>query len=173
MAVEISFHHVGMSVTSLERYVSFLEDAFGVQPGMILEIAAGPMTAEALALPEHVQRVALVTVGDVVLELIEFHPTRRAEFDGRQDDVGYCYPCFAVRDIEAAYAELTSKGYHINAKPQSAPEGPVGGSKFMILKDPEGRNIEIVETGEYLVASHIHSLESTASFDDPIQLGRH
>jgi catechol 2,3-dioxygenase-like lactoylglutathione lyase family enzyme len=173
MAVEVSFHHVGVSVTNLERYVEFLDDAFGVRPGMILEIAAGPVTAEALALPEHVQRVALVTIGAVVLELIEFHPMRRTEFDGRQDDAGYCYPCFAVRDIEAAYAELTAKGYHVNAKPQAAPEGPVGGSKFMILKDPEGRNIEIVETGENLVASHIHSLESTASFDEPIRLGRH
>jgi catechol 2,3-dioxygenase-like lactoylglutathione lyase family enzyme len=173
MAVEVSFHHVGITVTSLERHVAFLEDAFGLKPGMILDIAAGPQTAGALALPEHAQRVALVTVGEVILELIEFHPVRRAEFDGRQDDVGYCYPCFAVRDIDAAYAELTAKGYHVNAKPQTAPDGPVGGSKFMILKDPDGRNIEIVETGEHLVAGNIHSLESTASFDDPIRLGKH
>jgi hypothetical protein len=71
---------------------------------------------------------------------------RRASYDGRQDDVGYACPCFQVEDIDAAYREWTSKGYTIHAEPQVTPDGPVEGSKFMILKDRDGKNIEIVET---------------------------
>jgi catechol 2,3-dioxygenase-like lactoylglutathione lyase family enzyme len=171
--VKVSLHHVGITVIELRRTLDFLEDAFGLRPGMIFYIEAGPATAEALALPEHAQRVALVAVGDVILELIEFVPPRRAEFDGRQDDVGYAYPCFAVDDIEAAYDELTAKGYTINSRPRLTDEPPVAGSKFMILKDPDGKNIEIVETGRYLVASNVRASEPTASFDNPIRLGKH
>ena len=173
MAIDVRFHHIGITVTSLERTLEFFEDAFGLVTGMALQVQAGTKTATALGLPEHEQRVALLAVGDVILELIEFHPVRRASFDGRQDDVGYSYPCFEVEDIDAAYQEWMAKGYTIYAEPQVTPDGPVEGSKFMILKDPDGKNIEIVETGEYLVAGNIHAGEGTATLDDPIFIGKH
>src|SRR5712691_4563303 len=103
MAIGVKFHHIGITVTNLERTLAFFEDAFGLVAGMALRVHAGAKTARALGLPEHEQRVALLAVGDVILELIEFHPVRRAAHDGRQDDVGYAYPCFAVQDIDAAY----------------------------------------------------------------------
>lgn len=173
MAIEVKFHHIGITVTSLERTLDFFEDAFGLVPGMALQVTAGHKTAEALGLPEHEQRVALLAVGDVILELIEFHPTRRPSSDARQDDVGYAYPCFQVEDIDAAYREWTGKGYTIHAEPQVTPDGPVEGSKFMVLKDPDGKNIEIVETGKYLIASNIHAGEGTASLAAPVLIGKH
>lgn len=173
MAINVKFHHIGITVTSLERTLEFFEDAFGVVPGMALQVHAGAKTAKALGLPEHEQRVALLAVGDVILELIEFHPVRRGTYDGRQDDVGYAYPCFEVEDIDKAYREWTDKGYTIHAEPQVTLDGPVAGSKFMVIKDPDGKNIEIVETGEYLVASNIHAGEGSASLDDPVILGEH
>jgi catechol 2,3-dioxygenase-like lactoylglutathione lyase family enzyme len=174
MAVPINFHHIGITVSNLQRTVAFLEDAFGLKPGMYLEIDSGPETADALALPEHHQHVALITVGPVIMELIEFDPVRNPSLEARQDDVGYAYPCFSVVDIDAAYDELTGKGYHVNSKPAMGPqEGPVAGTRFMILKDPDGKNIEIVETGEFLVADNIAHGEATADPGDPVVLGRH
>jgi catechol 2,3-dioxygenase-like lactoylglutathione lyase family enzyme len=173
VAIDVRFHHIGITVTSLERTLEFFEDAFGLVVGMALQVQAGTKTATALGLPEHEQRVALLAVGDVILELIEFHPVRRASFDGRQNDVGYSYPCFEVEDIDAAYKEWMAKGYTIYAEPQVTPDGPVEGSKFMILKDPDGKNIEIVETGKYLVASNIHAGEGSASLDAPVFIGKH
>jgi catechol 2,3-dioxygenase-like lactoylglutathione lyase family enzyme len=173
LAIDVKFHHIGITVTNLERTLEFFEDAFGLVTGMALQVHSGAKTAKALGLPEHEQRVALLAVGDVILELIEFHPARRASYDGRQDDVGYAYPCFAVADIDVAYKEWTAKGYTIHAEPQVVPDGPVEGSKFMVLKDPDGKNIEIVETGKYLVASNIHAGEGSASLDDPVVIGKH
>ena len=43
----------------------------------------------------------------------------------------------------------------------------------MVLKDPDGKNIEIVETGRYLVASNIHACEGTASLATPVLIGKH
>lgn len=174
MAVSVNFHHIGITVSNLERTVTFLEDAFGLKPGMYLDIDSGPDTAEALALPIHKQKVALVSVGQVIMELIEFSPVRKDRLETRQDDVGYAYPCFSVEDIDAAYDELTGKGYTINSKPQYGPEeGPVAGTRFMILKDPDGKNIEIVETGQHLVADNITRGEATADPSNPVVLGKH
>src|ERR1700730_13546434 len=89
LAIDVKFHHIGITVTNLERTLEFFKDAFGLVAGMALQVQAGAKTAEALGLPEHEQRVALLAVGDVILELIEFLPARRAASDGRQDDVGY------------------------------------------------------------------------------------
>jgi len=38
---------------------------------------------------------------------------------------------------------------------------------------PDGKNIEIVETGEYLVASNIHAGEGSALLDAPVFIGKH
>ncbi|MDV6271139.1 VOC family protein [Rhodococcus globerulus] len=173
MAVNVKFHHIGITVSNLERTLEFFENAFGIVTGMALRVKSGNDTAEALGLPEHEQRVALLAAGDVIFELIEFHPARRESYDGRQDDVGYAYPCFAVEDIDAAYDEWTRLGYKINARPQVTESGPVAGSKFMVLKDPDGKNIEIVETGKYLVAENIRAGEATASLDNPVIIGKH
>jgi catechol 2,3-dioxygenase-like lactoylglutathione lyase family enzyme len=174
MSVSVNFHHIGITVSNLQRSVAFLEDAFGLKPGMYLEVDSGPETADALGLPVHKQHVALVSVGPVIMELIEFDPVRKGSLEIRQDDVGYAYPCFSVEDIDAAYDALTAKGYTINSKPQAGPDhGPVAGTKFMILKDPDGKNIEIVETGEFLVSDNIAAGEGTADPQNPVVLGKH
>jgi catechol 2,3-dioxygenase-like lactoylglutathione lyase family enzyme len=172
VAVQVEFNHVGITVSNLERTCAFLEDAFGLKVAMVLDKTAGAQSSQALGLPKHRQRIALVAVSNVVLELIEFHPTRRLRFHGRQDDVGYCYPSFSVVDIDAAYDELTAKGYTIHAKPHSAGGGAVEGARFMVLKDPDGKNIEIVEMGENLSAQSLHQLAASmsASFDRPVLL---
>jgi catechol 2,3-dioxygenase-like lactoylglutathione lyase family enzyme len=172
VAVAVEFNHVGITVSNLEKTCAFLEDAFGLKVAMILDKTGGPTSSVALGLPEHRQRIALVAVSDVILELIEFIPTRRTEYDGRQDDVGYCYPSFSVDDLDVAYAELTAKGYHIHAKPHAAGEGVVAGTRFMILKDPDGKNIELVEISQKMSVGSLHQLAATTtpSFDDPVML---
>jgi catechol 2,3-dioxygenase-like lactoylglutathione lyase family enzyme len=143
----IRVHHIGITVSNLERSLDFYRDAFGLDPGMTFEITSGPRQAAALDLPEHRQRVALMPIGDFVVELIEFIPTRR-DFDMRQDDVGYAYMAFGVDDLEAVYARLTERGLKFNSEPiVSADIEPVAGSKFCILKDPDGKNIEFIEVG--------------------------
>ena len=43
----------------------------------------------------------------------------------------------------------------------------------MVLKDPDGKNIEIVETGKYLVASNVRAGEGSASLDASVFMGKH
>jgi catechol 2,3-dioxygenase-like lactoylglutathione lyase family enzyme len=159
----IRLHHIGITVSNLERSLDFYRAAFGLDPGMTFEITSGPRQAAALDLPEHRQRVALMPIGDFVVELIEFIPTRR-DFDMRQDDVGYAYMAFGVDDLEAVYARLTERGLKFNSEPiVSADIEPVAGSKFCILKDPDGKNIEFIEVGPGL---SIEALQAGAARGD-------
>jgi hypothetical protein len=41
VAIDVKFHHIGITVTSLERTLEFFEDAFGLVTGMALEVKAG------------------------------------------------------------------------------------------------------------------------------------
>ena len=166
-------HHIGMTVANLRRSVEFYSTVFGLDPGMIFDITAGEATAAALDLPRHKQKVALVPAGDILLELIEFVPPRR-QFDGRQDDVGYAYVCLGVTDIDAVYERLIAKGVKINTPPHlSEGPDPVTGSKFCIVKDPDGKNVELVEMGPGMSMDIIRrrAAERAASLDDPIVLG--
>jgi hypothetical protein len=53
LAIGVKFHHIGITVSNLERTLEFFEDAFGLVTGMALRVHAGPKTAIALGLPEH------------------------------------------------------------------------------------------------------------------------
>ena len=41
MVADVSFHHVGITVSNLERAVEWYRTAFGLEPGLVLEVS-GP-----------------------------------------------------------------------------------------------------------------------------------
>jgi catechol 2,3-dioxygenase-like lactoylglutathione lyase family enzyme len=171
MSVRVKFNHVGITVSDLERSLEFYRDAFGLDPGMLFDITAGPEVAESLALPEHHQRVALIPIGDVVLELIEMDPS--AATTPTQDQVGYTYISFEVDNLDEAYERLTAKGYQWNSKPVNASDHkPVAGTRYCILKDPDGKNIEMMEVGPGLRTPAIQvAAEAGVSLDAPYVIG--
>lgn len=171
--VKVRFNHVGITVSNLEQALDFYSTVFGLDPGMVFHITQGPEKAKALGLPEHRQRVALVPVDDVVLELIEITPHRR-ENDSRQDDIGYTYVSFEVDDLEEVFERLSKRGIEFNAAPlASSDEPPAAGSKFCIMKDPDGKNIELMQIGPGLRTSAIHEEKETPrwTLDHPRIMG--
>jgi catechol 2,3-dioxygenase-like lactoylglutathione lyase family enzyme len=171
MSVKVKFNHVGITVSSLERSIEFYKDAFGLDPGMVFDITAGPEVARSLDLAEHHQRVALIPIGDVVLELIEMDPARSTT--PTQDEVGYTYVSFEVDDLDEVYVRLAAKGYKWNSEPVKASDHqPVVGTKYCILKDPDGKNIEMMQVGPGLATSEIQAAaDAGVSLDAPYVIG--
>lgn len=172
--MKVRFNHVGITVKNLERSVAFYRDMFDLEPGMVYQAAAGPELQQSLRLPEHTQRIALIPIDDVVIELIEFTPTRRSDFDGRQDDTGYAYISFEVDDLEALYQRLSAKGVEFTSPPRVAPDiQPVTGSKFVFAKDPDGKTIELVQMGPGMHVSQLHAAVAAgpALLDAPLIIG--
>ena len=172
--MKVHFNHVGITVRNLDTSLEFYRDMFGLEAGMTFHVTAGTNLQQSLRLPEHTQRIALLPIDDVVIELIEFTPTRREEFDGRQDDTGYAYISFQVDDLDALYERLSAKGVEFTAPPRIAPDHhPVSGSKYAFAKDPDGKNIELVQMGPGMHVSKIHAAAAAgpATLDAPIIMG--
>lgn len=167
MVTDVSFHHVGITVSNLERAVEWYRTAFGLEPGLVLEVS-GPGGEKVLRLPPHVHKAALLPVGNFAIELLEFTPTRR-QFDGRQDDVGYVYICFEVDDLDAVYERMSAAGYDFHSEPQMGEEGQIAGSKFCVMRDPDGKTIEFIEAGPGMTSKALHkSAKKGVSLDDPL-----
>ncbi|MEN3951460.1 VOC family protein [Iodidimonas sp. SYSU 1G8] len=155
MTIPVVFHHVGITVSNLERSVQWYREVFGLEPAFALEVS-GPSADRNLRLPPHVHRAVLIPVGNFAIELLEFIPARRP-MDQRQDDVGYVYLCFVVDDIEDVYARLTAMGHDFHTEPVYAgDEGQIAGSKFCIMRDPDGKTIEFVQPGPGMQVAALH-----------------
>ena len=114
------------------------------------------MGEQVLRLPPHVHRAALLPIGPVAIELLEFEPTRNSKGKMRQDDVGYVYICFAVEDLDDVYKRLTAEGIDFHTEPLHAEEGQIAGSKFCVMRDPDGKTIELVELGSGMRVPELH-----------------
>ena len=167
LPIPVTFHHVGITVSNLERAVEWYSKVFGLKPGVALEVS-GPSGERVLRLPPHVHRAALLPVGDFAIELLEFIPTRKA-MEMRQDDVGYVYICFAVDDLEDVYQRLTAEGIDFHTEPLYAEEGQIAGSKFCVMRDPDGKTIELVELGPGMHVPELHrAAQAGVDLSDPL-----
>ena len=87
----------------------------------------------------------------------------------RQDDVGYVYICFAVPDLDDVYQRLTAEGIDFHTEPLYAEEGQIAGSKFCVMRDPDGKTIELVELGPGMRVPELHkAAEAGVDMSDPL-----
>lgn len=165
--ISVAFHHVGITVSNLERAVEWYGKVFGLKPGVALEVS-GPSGERVLRLPPHIHRAALLPVGDFAIELLEFIPTRRP-MEMRQDDVGYVYICFAVENLDDVYQRLSAEGIDFHTEPMLAEEGQIAGSKFCVMRDPDGKTIELIEPGPGMRVPALHQAAARGvALDEPL-----
>ena len=165
MAISAVFHHVGITVSNLERSVKWYREVFGLEPAFALEVG-GEGAGRTLRLPPHIHRTVVMPIGDFAIELLEFEPTRGGPNQMRQDDVGYVYICFAVDDIEEVYQRLTALGHDFHTEPLDAgEEGQIAGSKFCVMRDPDGKTIEFVQCGPGMQSAGLHRAAARKDVD--------
>jgi catechol 2,3-dioxygenase-like lactoylglutathione lyase family enzyme len=145
-----SVHHVGITVSDLERSVAFYHDllglAFVVPPTPWFE---GSDLARGLGVtPPVALRVALFEVGDgeTWFEILQYRtPPSSTTRALPQSDIGAAHVAFHVEDIAATYDELIAKGVEFNSPPNTVDDGPLAGWRWAYFKDPDGHTMELVE----------------------------
>lgn len=136
-------HHVGISVTSLERAIAFYTELLG------MEIAAppfpldGPVLEQVMALPNLQGRMAVVRRGSLLIELFEFAQPSPVAKDSNYpvSNHGISHFGIEVADVEATYERLAAAGVRFHSPVMSFPRGV----KATYGRDLDGNVFELLE----------------------------
>ena len=115
----LKLHHVGLSVTDLDRSIAFYSDLLGFSVLRIIEPKPDTKLGEVVNIPGACARLAHLALGDAILELLEYkHPHGRAiPPEYTMADVGFSHLCLASEDIQSDYLRLRSSGVRFYTEP--------------------------------------------------------
>ncbi len=141
-------HHIGVSVSDLDRSIAFYRDLFGAEP-----LFVNDMRGEGLSRGAGVEgadlRFCMIRIENVVLELIEWRNPRPVRLDPTGPAVGAIHVAFEVPDIAAVHARLRERGIRFVAEPHRfgpEDEAPaVVGATFAYFQDPDGVGLEVYQ----------------------------
>ncbi|MHC3438740.1 VOC family protein [Natrialbaceae archaeon A-gly3] len=132
-------HHVGITVSNLERTLEFYRDVLGLE---VLDrfAVAGEAFADAVGVDGAAGTFAHLEGGGVRIELVEYDPDGK---DGRAEAInqpGATHVGFAVSDLDEFYEDLPA-----GVETISEPRTTASGTRICFLLDPEGNLIEVLE----------------------------
>lgn len=137
-------HHVGLTVSNLERSMEFYERLLGRVRDFATE-SEGPALSKAVGVENAFLRFGFISMGPVHLELIEYRNFRRDQYELRNCDVGASHVCFEVSDLRGLMNELSGEGIEFYSDPIDILDGPLEGFSFVYFDDPDGITLELFE----------------------------
>ena len=145
-----SYSHTGITVRDLDRSVAFYVDILGLGVGRRWE-RVGPEIEALTEVEDAHLKMASVTKGDFMLEIIQYVGGAGEGIDPAANNAGIGHIAFTVDDVDAFSDELKQKGVRFYGAPSTLPPPgllesglPVRGVYFA---DPDGITIEIVGPG--------------------------
>ena len=137
---DLSAHHVGITVSDLDRAVPFYRDVLGLDVLARFsvggeEFATGVGVANASADFAHLD-------GDGArIELVEYEPEGEDATGGDVNQPGAKHVGLAVDDLDAFYETLSDEVETI-----SEPQTTESGTRILFVRDPDENLVEILET---------------------------
>ena len=142
-------HHVGITVSDIDRSVGFYRDVLGLKLQSQGEMS-GEFISKVVGVPGTHIKSAYLTAGGLTLELFQYVAPKggRQRASLQQFDVGHYHLAFQVDDIEDAYRALTARGVRFSDVPQYVPEGPDKGLGAIYFWDPDGVALEFIQAAK-------------------------
>jgi catechol 2,3-dioxygenase-like lactoylglutathione lyase family enzyme len=138
-------HHVGITVSDLDRSLAFYRDLLGLHiEARAVDVAAEDVTG----IPGARVSIADLDLPDGrLLELIQYTAGGGRPLTQRTSDPGACHVAIAVDDIDATCERLERAGVTLRSKPVTlADSGPRwDGSRVVYTVDPDGVTVELVQ----------------------------
>lgn len=143
--------HVGLTVSDLDRSISFYRDILGLkfQGQLLME---GEATDKLFQKKDCQVKIAYLNGSDILnappVELIQFVEKKDTLFSNASlFKTSISEICFLVTDIDAEYTRLKNLGVEFLSEPQffDFTDAGFGKSKAVYFKDPDGIILELME----------------------------
>lgn len=136
---DASAHHVGVTVSDLDRAVDFYTDAFDFE--LLAEFAvSGEAFADAVDVAGASGSFAHLDADGIRLELIEYEPVDDALGEPALNRPGAVHVGLSVDDVDDFYGELDD-----DVETLSEPRTTSSGTRILFVRDPEGNLIEVLD----------------------------
>jgi catechol 2,3-dioxygenase-like lactoylglutathione lyase family enzyme len=132
-------HHVGLTVSDLDRAVDFYRDALGLPVENRFSVD-GEAFATAVGVDGASADFAHLDADGARVELVEYDPEGDALDDAAVNQPGASHVGLSTADLDAFYESLPD-----DVETQSAPQRTSSGTRILFLRDPEGNLVEVLE----------------------------
>ena len=138
-------HHVGVTVTDLDRAEAFWEALVGVA-SRDRAVLRGPRLGTLLGYPGvHVESSWVDLPGGVALELVRYLDRDDPPYDPGTAHPGNVHVCLHVDDMAGAHAHAVACGAVPVGEPIEVEAGPRAGTRLAYVRGPDGVTIELVQ----------------------------
>lgn len=127
----------------LERSKRFYEDVLGFR-SEVEDEKQGEAVSAVVGFADTHLKVAMLSLGDTVVELIQYFHPQPGRMQGRNCDVGAAHIAFETSDIERSTRDLKEQGiestpvFHVSS-------GPQNGWSFAYFADADGTTLELYQ----------------------------
>jgi catechol 2,3-dioxygenase-like lactoylglutathione lyase family enzyme len=134
-------HHVGVTVSDLDRAVAFYTETFGLDVAAEFAVG-GEAFADAVDVENATADFAHLVAdgGETVVELVAYDPAGEPTDDATLNRPGAIHLGLSVDDVAAFYGELDG-----DVETLSEPRTTESGTTVLFVVDPDGNLIEVLD----------------------------
>jgi catechol 2,3-dioxygenase-like lactoylglutathione lyase family enzyme len=158
-------HHAGLTVSDLERSVTFYTTFFGLRV-LSRNQLLGRMISAQTDLEGVVIDTALLAGDNALLELLCYRSPEGRSVALRACDPGAAHVCLVVADLDATYEAMRADGVPLHAHPAQLGAG----TKMMYVRDPDGIMVEVIQPTDDISLARL--LKTTDDEGGPLNFSR-
>ena len=136
--------HVGFSVSSLDEAINFWVDGLGARLVRTGEMG-GEFIGQVTGAHGAQVRMALVSLADQTIELLEYRDLDQPRETSRPYDPGFAHLALVVDDLDAVLVRIGDHGWKAQGTPQEIAGGARAGTRLVYVVGPDGSTIEFMQ----------------------------
>jgi catechol 2,3-dioxygenase-like lactoylglutathione lyase family enzyme len=137
---DLSFCHLVVGVTDMERALAFYRDALGMDVVFETLISGEPFDAALHAKRKQEGRVVGGLLGGLMVELLSLGAKPATDKPARRGITGIQNISLSVVDLDDTHRRICEAGYPPDQDPFE-----IGGVRMFFVKDPDGTPVELIE----------------------------
>ena len=144
----VEFHHIGLTVSDIERSIVFYRDVLGLTLVRRRPQIDSSYVGEQTGYPALVLSAASLKVSHdsrQSLELVQYMNHAGPPADTASNRPGNSHLCLATNDLRACHAALTAQGVRFKTAPVEITAGPNQGGLVVYFYDPDGYTLELFQ----------------------------